>query len=70
MGEISLEKIVKDMEFLKVKIEEIDEKIETLIAEKYEVRDEYVEKIKKILEEGEFEEFSDIETLKKSIDMN
>ena len=70
MGEISLEKIVKDMEFLKVKIEEIDEKIETLIAEEYEVRDEYVEKIKKILEEGEFEEFSDIETLKKSIDMN
>lgn len=49
------------MEFLKTKIEEIDEKIETLIAEKYKVRDEYIEKIKKILKEGGFEEFSDIE---------
>ncbi len=34
----------------------------------YEVKDEYVEKLQKVRQEGKFEEFSDLESLKRSLE--
>ncbi len=64
----AIEKMSKDIDTLKNRLEEIDDKIDLIIDEKYMVKDEYVEKIKGILREGEFEEFESVAELKKSIE--
>ncbi len=64
----AIEKMSKDIDTLKNRLEEIDDKIDLIIDEKYMVKDEYVEKIKRILREGEFEEFKSVSELKKSIE--
>lgn len=46
----------------------MEDKFDLIIDEKYEVKDEYIEKIKRILGEGEFEEFETIGELKESIE--
>jgi hypothetical protein len=60
----AVEKISKDIAFLKNRIKEIDDKIDLIIDEKYVVKDEYVEKVKRILREGEFEECKSVDELK------
>lgn len=46
----------------------MEDKFDLLIEEKYKVKDRYIEKIKRILKEGEFEEFKTVGELKKSIE--
>lgn len=64
----AIEKMSKDIGTLKNRLEEIDDKIDLIIDEKYVAKDEYVEKLKRILREGEFEEFESVTELKKSIE--
>jgi spore coat polysaccharide biosynthesis predicted glycosyltransferase SpsG len=61
-------KVQRELESIKSRLQEMEDKFDLLIEEKYAVRDEYVEKIKRILREGEFEEFKTIGELKKSIE--
>jgi len=64
--------IREDVESLKSKVEGIEGMLETLIEiytdAFYEVKGEYLEKIEKIRKEGDFETFSGIEDLRKSIE--
>lgn len=64
----AIEKMSKGIGTLKNRLEEIDDKIDLIIDEKYVAKDEYVEKLKRILREGEFEEFESVTELKKSIE--
>lgn len=64
----AIEKMSRDIGTLKNRLEEIDDKIDLIIDEKYVAKDEYVEKLKRILREGEFEEFESVAELKKSIE--
>lgn len=64
----AIEKMSKGIGTLKNRLEEIDDKIDLIIDEKYVAKDEYVEKLKRILREGEFEEFESVAELKKSIE--
>jgi len=64
----AIEKMSKDIDILKNRLEEIDDKIDLIIDEKYMVKDEYVEKIKRILRNGGFEEFGGVAKLTKSIE--
>ncbi len=64
----AIERMSKDLGTLKNRLEEIDDKINLIIDEKYVAKAEYVEKVKRILREGEFEEFESAAELKKSIE--
>ncbi|MEE8400953.1 MAG: hypothetical protein V3R86_02210 [Candidatus Hydrothermarchaeaceae archaeon] len=56
----AIERMSKDLGTLKNRLEEIDDKINLIIDENYVAKDEYVEKVKRILREGEFEEFESV----------
>ncbi|MFO7967357.1 MAG: hypothetical protein R6U44_07140 [Archaeoglobaceae archaeon] len=68
----NIDAIFKDVEDLKQKVDRVEKMLETLIEihtdEFYEVRGEYIEKLEKIKKEGEFEEFSNTEELRKLIE--
>jgi len=72
MQENVVETLFRDVEDLKYKVDRIEKMVETLIEIYtdvfYEVKDEYLEKLEKIRKEGEFEEFSDIDELKRLIE--
>lgn len=61
-------KVQRELESIKNRLQEMEDKFDLIIDEKYEVKDEYIEKIKRILGEGEFEEFETIGELKESIE--
>ncbi len=61
-------KIQKELEFIKNRLLEIEDKFDLLIDDKYEVKEEYVKKIKGILREGEFEEYETVDELRRSIE--
>ncbi|MCK4731254.1 MAG: hypothetical protein KAT65_02245 [Methanophagales archaeon] len=67
-----LRAILEDVKSLKGRVEGMEGMLETLIEiytdAFYEVKDEYLEKLEKIREESDFETFSDIEDLRKSIE--
>ena len=64
--------ILEDVKSLKGRIEGMEGMLETLIEiytdAFYEVKEEYLEKLEKIREEGAFETFSDIEDLRRGIE--
>ena len=64
--------ILEDVKSLKGRVAGMEGVLETLIEiytdAFYEVKDEYLEKLEKIREESDFETFSDIEDLRKSIE--
>lgn len=63
-----LNSLKKDMLFLKQKIRVMEEEIDAVSNDIHEVRPEYVEKIKKILAEGKFHTYDNIEELRKDIE--
>ena len=66
-----IKSIFEDVKILKWKVEGIEEMLETLTEiytdAFYEVKEEYLEKLEKIRKKGEFETFSNIEDLRRSI---
>jgi hypothetical protein len=64
--------IQDDMKVLREKVDRMEEMLETLIDiytdAVYVVRDEYVEKLQKVCQKGKFEEFSDLESLKRALE--
>jgi len=62
----------EDLAALKVKVEGMEGMLETLIElytdAFYEVRGEYLEKLARIRQEGDFESFTDIADLKRAIE--
>ena len=67
-----LRAILEDVKSLKGRVEGMEGMLETLIEiytdAFYEVKEEYLMKLEKIREEGDFETFSDIEDLRKLIE--
>ncbi len=61
-------RIREDLEFIKNRLLEIEDMFHLLINREYEVRDEYVDKIKRILSEDEFEEYESVGELRKAIE--
>ena len=68
----AISSIQNDLRTLDKKVDRMEEMLETLINiytdAFYVVKDEYVEKLQKIRLEGKFEEFSDLESLKRSLE--
>jgi len=68
----AISSIQNDLRTLGKKVDRMEGMLETLIDiytdTFYVVKDEYVEKLQKIRLEGKFEEFSDLESLKKSLE--
>ena len=67
-----MKEILEDVKSLKGRVERMEGMLETLIEiytdAFYEVKDEYLEKLEKIREEGDFETFPDIEDLRKLVE--
>ncbi|MFQ6062575.1 MAG: hypothetical protein ACE5KT_11630 [Methanosarcinales archaeon] len=67
-----IKSIFEDVKILKLKVEGIENMLETLTEiytdAFYEVKEEYLEKLEKIRKKGEFETFSNIEDLRRSIE--
>jgi hypothetical protein len=68
----AISSIQNDLRTLGKKVDRMEGMLETLIDiytdTFYVVKDEYVEKLQKIRLEGKFEEFSDLESLKRSLE--
>jgi len=68
----AISSIQNDLRTLGKKVDRMDGMLETLIDiytdTFYVVKDQYVEKLQKIRLEGKFEEFSDLESLKRSLE--
>jgi hypothetical protein len=68
----AISSIQNDLRTLDKKVDRMEDMLETLIDiytdAFYVVKDEYVEKLQKIRLEGKFEEFSDLESLKRSLE--
>jgi predicted metal-dependent hydrolase len=68
----AISSIQNDLRTLGKKVDRMEDMLETLIDiytdTFYVVKDEYVEKLQKIRQEGNFEEFSDLESLKRSLE--
>jgi hypothetical protein len=68
----AISSIQNDLRTLGKKVDRMEGMLETLIDiytdTFYVVKDEYVEKLQKIRQEGKFEEFSDLESLKRSLE--
>jgi hypothetical protein len=68
----AISSIQNDLKTLGKKVDRMEGMLETLIDiytdTVYAVKDEYVEKLQKIRQEGKFEEFSDLESLERSLD--
>jgi|GEM_PF-992858 len=65
-----LNSMKKDILFLKQKIRAMEEEIDAVSDDIHEVRPEYVEKIKKILAEGKFHNYNNVQELRKDIETN
>jgi hypothetical protein len=68
----AISSIQNDLRTLDKKVDRMEDMLETLIDiytdAFYVVKDEYVEKLQKIRLEGKFEEFSDLQSLKRSLE--
>ena len=68
----AISSIQNDLRTLGKKVDRMEDMLETLIDiytdTFYVVKDQYVEKLQKIRLEGKFEEFSDLESLKRSLE--
>lgn len=68
----AISSIQNDLRTLGKKVDRMEGMLETLIDiytdTFYVIKDEYVEKLQKIRLEGKFEEFSDLESLKRSLE--
>lgn len=68
----AISSIRNDLKILGEKVDRMEDMLETLIDiytdSIYAVRDEYVEELQKIRRDGKFEEFSDLESLKRSLE--
>ncbi len=68
----AISSIQNDLKVLREKVDRMEDMLETLIDiytdAVYTVKDEYVEKLQKVRQEGKFEEFSDLESLKRSLE--
>ena len=68
----AISSIQNDLKTLGKKVDRMEDMLETLIDiytdTFYVVKDQYVEKLQKIRLEGKFEEFSDLESLKRSLE--
>ena len=68
----AISSIQNDLRTLGEKVDRMEDMLETLIDiytdAFYVVKDDYVEKLQKIRREGKFEEFSDLESLKRSLE--
>ncbi|MCX6678290.1 MAG: hypothetical protein NTU95_10185 [Methanothrix sp.] len=68
----AISSIQNDLRTLGKKVDRMEDMLETLIDiytdTFYVVKDEYVEKLQKIRLEGKFEEFLDLESLKRSLE--
>lgn len=68
----AISSIQNDLKVLREKVDRMEGMLETLIDiytnAVYTVKDEYVEKLQKVRQEGKFEEFSDLESLKRSLE--
>jgi len=68
----AISSIQNDLKALGKKVDRMEGMLETLIDiytdTFYVVKDQYVEKLQKIRLEGKFEEFSDLESLKRSLE--
>lgn len=68
----AISSIQNDLKVLREKVDRMEDMLETLIDiytdTVYTVKDEYVEKLQKVRQEGKFEEFSDLESLKRSLE--
>ena len=70
MGIIS--SMMDDIKILKKRVEEMEERLQTLAdmhsESEFDVRDEYLSHLDELEEKGKFEEFSDIEELRRRIE--
>lgn len=68
----AISSIQNDLRELREKVDRMEVMLETLIDiytdAVYTVKEEYIEKLQKIRQEGKFEEFSDLESLKRSLE--
>lgn len=68
----AISSIQNDLKVLREKVDRMENMLETLIDiytdAVYTVKDEYIEKLQKVRQEGKFEEFSDLESLKRSLE--
>lgn len=68
----AISSIRNDLKILGEKVDRMEDMLETLIDiytdSIYAVRDEYVEELQKIRRDGKFEEFSDLDSLKRSLE--
>ena len=68
----AISSIQNDLRTLGKKVDRMEDMLETLIDiytdTFYVVKDQYVEKLQKIRLEGKFEEFSDLESLERSLE--
>jgi hypothetical protein len=64
--------MMDDIKVLKKRVEEMEERLQTLAdmhsESEFEVRDEYQSHLDELEEKGEFEDFSDIKELRKRIE--
>ena len=64
--------MMNDIKVLKKRVEEMEERLQTLAdmhsESEFEVRDEYLSHLDELEEKGEFEDFSDIKELRKRIE--
>ena len=67
-----MKETLEDVKTLKGRVEGMEGMLETLVKiytdAFYEVKDEYLEKLEKIREAGDFETFTDVEDLRKLIE--
>jgi hypothetical protein len=68
----AISSIRNDLKILGEKVDRMEDMLETLIDiytdSIYAVKDEYVEELQRIRRDGKFEEFSDLESLKRSLE--
>ncbi len=67
MTEVLLTKIAEDVRLMRQELAELKEEVNDLRDGEYEVRPEYLEKLKKI-DAGKFKRFSSIEELRREIE--
>ena len=68
-GMTILKQMARDLKFLKQKIIVMDEELEDISNGLYEVRPEYIGKLKRIEKEGIFHTFDSVDDLRKAIEV-
>ncbi len=70
----AISSIQNDLKVLREKVDRMEDMLDTLIDTYtdsfYTVKDEYIEKLQKVRHESKFEEFSDLESLKRSLEVS